>query len=135
MAIALVLASALVLATGVSLWAQEPCSGEPIEVLNKDICELSKWIAVEDSATVCQIRCLMEFDYEKCGFGIFPGWIGGTVIADENAEYGFYFDPKTVWIAEITIEVIQTTTCQIRDNPKYYDGGTWCIPFSPSEIR
>jgi hypothetical protein len=75
----------------------------------------------------------MEADPEKCG--ITPVWIGGIVYADENAEYGFDFDAGTVVIAEITAETYQTNTCQIRENPKYYDGGLWYIPANFKDTR
>lgn len=116
--------------------AQEPCDGDGIEVLNSDICGLDKWITVKDSATVCQIRCVVE-NPEDPGktCGIDPHWIGGTVEADEYAEYGFNFDPATIEIAEIVAEAYQTTTCQIAEDPKGFSGGHWFIPVSFRDIR
>ncbi len=123
----------LILGSWIILSAEEPCEGGPIEAVNDDPCELKKWIGVEDSTTVCQILCLMEMDPEKCGIN--PSWIGGKVIFDEQAEYGFYFDPATVIIAEIVAETYQTNTCQISEDPKYYDGGTWYIPYNIVEVN
>ena len=130
-----ILTAALILLISICLLAQklEPCEGEPIMALNDDICGVKKWIAVEDSVTICQILCLKDADPEKCG--IDPSWIGGKVMFDEEAEYRFNFDPATVVIAEIVAETYQTTTCQIAENAKYYDGGTWYIPYNIIEIE
>jgi len=128
-----ILSAALILSISICLSALEPCSGDPIEVLNDDICGVKKWIDVEDSVTICQILCLKDGDPEKCGIN--PAWIGGTVLFDEGAEFGFNFDPATVIIAELVAEAYQTTTCQIKDDPKYYDGGTWYIPYNITEIQ
>jgi len=129
----IMLAAIMTLAGGIYLSAQEPCSGESIEVLNDDPCDASMWIGVRDSATICQILCLLKEDPEKCG--IDPSWIGGTVQVDENAKYGFTFDAGTVRIAEMTAETYQTTICQISNDPKYYDGGTWYIQANFKETR
>jgi len=134
--IVIMLALVLLIPVGIYISAQEPCSGEPIEVLNEDPCGPSIWIGVEDSVTICQLGCIAENPEEpgeKCG--IKPSWIGGSVVADEGAELGFYFKPSTVFIAEITSEVIQTNLCQMKDDPKYYDGGTWVVPFGLKEIK
>lgn len=48
-------------------------------------------------------------------------WIGGTVERYEN-EWGFRFDPDTIIIAEITIEVWQTTIKGISENLDYWLG-------------
>jgi hypothetical protein len=123
----------LIISFGISAQKFEPCSGERIDVLNNDICGAKKWITVDDSVTICQILCLQDADPEKCGIN--PSWIGGKVYADEGAEYGFNFEPESVRIAEITAEAYQTTTCQIAENPKYYDGGTWYIPYDITEVQ
>jgi hypothetical protein len=126
----------MVFAAAGNVLAQEPCSGEPIEVLNSDPCGLEKWIAVEDSVTICQIKCVFdnpEEPGEKCG--IDPSWIGGTVQFDEEAELGFNFIPSTVIIAEVTAEAYQTTTCAIAENPKEFDGGLWYVHFDIRDIK
>jgi hypothetical protein len=125
-----------VLVLGQIVFAQEPCEGEGIDVLNIDICEAEKWITVKDSATVCQIICVVE-NPEDPGkvCGIDPQWIGGIVEADEEAEYGFSFDPATVEIAELVAEAYQTTTCQIAEDPKGFSGGRWFVPADFREIR
>jgi hypothetical protein len=133
--VVLLLIMILVLVAGSAL-AQEPCSGDPIEVLNADFCGLEKWIAVEDSATICQIKCLVEKPEDpgkECGIN--PSWIGGTVEFNEGAELGFNFIPRTVIIAEITAETYQTTTCAIADNPKEFDGGLWFVPIDLKDIK
>jgi hypothetical protein len=135
-ALGIMLVAMAVMAFGQIALAQKPCEGEAIEVLNVDICEAEKWIAVEDSATICQIMCVVE-NPEDPGkaCGINPSWIGGTVEADEEAEYGFNFDPATVEIAEIVAEVLQTTTCAIAEDPKGFSGGRWFVPADLREIR
>lgn len=134
-AIAVILGAVLLPVAG-RLMAQEPCDGDPIQVLNADPCKLSKWIDIKDSVTICQALCILEYPedpQEKCG--IYPSWIGGTVVADENAEDGFYFEPETVRIAEIVIEIYQTTTCAIAEDPKGFNGGTWFVPCNLVEKR
>ena len=108
----------------------QPCDGSPIEVLVNDLCGMSKWIAVTDSTTVCQILCPY-----LAGGGpgknnpceMIPGWIGGTVIADPSAPDGYYFDPGTVRVYETTLEGYQTTLCFIRDRPGFFNGGLWFV--------
>lgn len=46
-------------------------------------------------------------------------WIGGTVERYEN-EWGFRFNPDTIIVAEITIEVWQTTIRHISENLDYW---------------
>lgn len=132
----ILLAAMTVLAFGQIAFAEEPCAGEGIEVLNADICGAEMWITVKDSATVCQVICVVE-NPEDPGktCGIDPSWIGGTVEADENAEYGFYFIPETVEIAEIVAETYQTTTCAIAEDPKGFSGGRWFVPADLREIK
>ena len=134
--VVLLLTLILMLAPSSILLAQEPCEVEPFEVLNVDPCDLSKWIAVEDSATLCQIKCVFDNPEEpgdKCG--IKPSWIGGTVEANEEAEHGFNFIPSTVRIAEITAEALQTTLCAMAENPKEYDGGLWYVHYDVQDIK
>ena len=66
-----------VLVFGQMVFAQEPCKGEGIDVLNADICGAEMWITAKDSATVCQIICVVE-NPEDPGkvCGIDPSWIG-----------------------------------------------------------
>ena len=136
--IMLLVASVLLIPLGIYLSAQEPCKEESVEALINNNCGggASKWIAVKNEPTVCQIICLAqdpENPEKECGIN--PSWIGGTVYAEEGAEYGFNFDPSTVVIAEITAEGLQTNICQIADNPKAYDGALWYIPYDLREIR
>jgi hypothetical protein len=126
------LAVILLVPLGFYLSAQEPCKEESIEAQIYNDCDggVTKWILSKNETSVCQIICLAqdpEDPEEKCGIN--PAWIGGTVYADENAPYGFDFDPSTVVVAEITAEALQTTICQIAANPKDYDGGLWYIRF------
>lgn len=132
----ILLAAVAALLLGQIAFAQKPCEGEKIEVLNVDNCGAEKWIAVEDSATICQIICVVENPEEpekECGIN--PSWIGGIVKADENAELGFDFVPETVEIAEIVIEILQTTTCRIAEAPKEFDGNRWFVPADFREVR
>ena len=48
-------------------------------------------------------------------------WIGGIVEIYEN-EWGFRFDPKTIIVKEVTIEVWQTTIRGISENLDYWLG-------------
>jgi len=48
-------------------------------------------------------------------------WIGGIVETYEN-QWGFRFDPKTIIVAEVTIEVWQTTIRGISENLAYWLG-------------
>ncbi len=44
---------------------------------------------------------------------------------------GFYFDPRTTYVAEVTVEAIQTTIDQIKANPDEFATnslGSWVIP-------
>jgi hypothetical protein len=129
------LAAILVLSASSVVLAEEECAGEPIAVYNEDPCGLTLIIEVEDSATVCQIRCVAENPEDPGKYcGINPSWIGGTVIEDES-ELKFRFDPATVIIAEIVIEQMQTNTCQIAENPEDYIKGVWYIPYNVVEIK
>lgn len=114
-----------------------PCDGSNIEVRIDDLCGMSKWISVTDSTTACQILCA----YNSGGHGkktsceFLPLWIGGTVVADPGAPDGYYFDPSTVIVAEVTAEGLQTTLCSIRDDPVRYNGGTWFVHAWFGDIR
>ena len=130
--VVLMLTSILLIPVGIYLSAQEPCKEESVEALIDNSCGggVSKWIAVKNEPTVCQIICLAQDpeDPEKeCGIN--PSWIGGTVYADEGAEYGFNFDPSTVVIAEITAEGLQTTLHAIMQNPAQFaeNGTIWYV--------
>jgi hypothetical protein len=50
-------------------------------------------------------------------------WIGGIVESYGN-QWGFRFDPKTIIIAEVTIEMWQTTIQGISENLSYWLGKT-----------
>jgi hypothetical protein len=52
-------------------------------------------------------------------------WIGGGVVPDSILRHGFYFDPNTILIAEATVEGMQTTISQIREDPVYYQNNGW----------
>lgn len=131
---AVLLAAFLVLSTSSMLLAQEECEGNAITAYNDDPCGLTLRIAVEDSATACQIFCVYKNPEDPGGkCGIDPYWIGGTVVEDES-ELKFNFDPATVRIAEIVIEQMQTTTCQIAENPENYMKGTWYVPYNVVEV-
>jgi hypothetical protein len=136
-AIAVILATSSVLfAFAICLAELQPCEYKPIEVLNENSCGQSKWISVTDSLTNCQILCLVgrpEDPTKECGIN--PSWIGGTVVFDERAELMFYFEPSTVEIAEITAEALQTTLCQIAENPKYFDGGRWFVAYNVVDVK
>jgi hypothetical protein len=119
----------------------QDCDGSPIEVLNEDICGISKWMQVADSSTVCEILCHQSSGGKK-GKPSTPDcellmicWIGGTVVAHPAAENGFYFEPGTVRVAEVTAEGMQTTICQISLNPDFYDGGLWYVGAFLSDIN
>jgi hypothetical protein len=52
-------------------------------------------------------------------------WIGGRVVPDNGVPHGFYFDPSTIVIAEITVEGMQTTVSQITADPEYFSENGW----------
>lgn len=112
------------------------CDGAPISLLNADPCGKSMTIKVLDSASVCNITCAVNrpsnADY-TCPVQDL-GCIGGTVIADAGAQWGFRFDSTTVVVAEVTAEGMQTTICQINANPDTYNGSLWYIPAAISNI-
>jgi hypothetical protein len=109
-----------------------PCIGSPIEVVDQDPCGKSLTIQVNDSAAVCNILCIWERPSKPKDRWLCPvdplSWIGGIVVADSTAENGFYFDPNTVIVAEITAEGMQTSVCMISANPELYDGSLWYVP-------
>ena len=59
----------------------------------------------------------------------------GYPVADPTHENGFYFDPNTIIVAEITAEAYQTSICQISSRLGVYDGGTWYIPYMPIAVE
>ena len=61
-------------------------------------------------------------------------WIGGTVEKYEN-EWGFRFDPNTIIVAEVTIEVWQTTIRGISENLNYWLGETAVVGAKVTEIH
>jgi hypothetical protein len=114
-----------------------PCTGSPISILNTDRCGKSMTIKVYDSSAVCDITCFMTrprgANY-TCPVAA-PSWIGGVVIADPNAQWGFRFDSTTIVIAEVTAEGMQTNICQIAQYPQMYaDGRIWYIPSAFSNL-
>jgi hypothetical protein len=52
-------------------------------------------------------------------------WIGGQVVPDQSYPYGFYFDPNTVLVAEMTAEGMQATIQQIAQDPEYFARHGW----------
>ncbi len=52
-------------------------------------------------------------------------WIGGAVVPADSCRHGFYFDPHTITAAESTVEGMQTTIKQIRQDPRYYQNNGW----------
>jgi hypothetical protein len=52
-------------------------------------------------------------------------WIGGEVIVDSSCQHGFYFNPNTIVICEISVEGMQTTIEQIAGDPHYYAHNGW----------
>jgi hypothetical protein len=113
------------------------CAGNPISILNTDRCGKSMTIKVFDSTAVCDITCFMTRPRRAnytCPVAI-PGWIGGVVIADPNAQWGFRFDSTTIVIAEVTVEGMQTNICQMAQHPEMYaDGRIWYIPAGLSNL-
>jgi len=61
-------------------------------------------------------------------------WIGGIVEKYEN-EWGFRFDPKTIIVAEVTIEAWQTTIRGISENLDYWLGETAVVGARVIEIH
>lgn len=108
-----------------------PCAGNPIEVINEDLCGMSMAIAVDDSTAVCNILCVTNEPSkpkDRWTCPVYPlSWIGGIVIVDPEAEHGFRFDPNTIVVAEVTAEGLQTSICQIAANPSMYAGGRWYV--------
>ena len=52
-------------------------------------------------------------------------WIGGGVVPDDSYPHGFYFDPNTVLVSEVTVEGMQTTIQQITEDPEYFAENGW----------
>jgi len=61
-------------------------------------------------------------------------WICGIVERYEN-EWGFRFDPKTIIVAEVTIEVWQTTIRGISENLDYWLGETAVVGARVVEVH
>jgi len=113
-----------------------PCDATSVKVHNNSFCGESIWIEVPDSDVTEDILCgpCTENSFEVCD--VFPiVWIGGTVVVDASYEHGFYFDPTSIIVAEVTAEGYQTSICQIANSPGVFDGGTWYIPFLPIKIE
>jgi parallel beta-helix repeat protein len=53
-------------------------------------------------------------------------WVGGIVEMYKN-EWGFRFNPSTIFVAEVTIEAIQTTIRGISQNLPYWLGHLACV--------
>jgi hypothetical protein len=115
----------------------DPCTGNPIDVLQSDYCGQSMRIEADDSTTVCAIECwLTSKNTRKCP--TFVAWIGGIVVVDEAAPLGFYFDPSTVAVAEFTEEGSQTTLCAISENPASFAADPnrrWWVTANLSDLR
>ncbi|MEA1887416.1 MAG: hypothetical protein U9N72_09415 [Bacteroidota bacterium] len=75
------------------------------------------WIGTYSDSIVNEIKSVTGTDTKL--------WIGGGVIPDSKREYGFYFDPNTVLMAEATVEGMQTTIQQISQDPLYYQNNGW----------
>jgi len=113
-----------------------PCDGAPIEVYVESHCGKSMWIQINDSTTVCNILCMWnktKKDNWTCP--VLHSWIGGIVVADPSYEHGFYFDPNTVIVAEVTAEGLQTTICFIANTPSFFDGGYWYVQSEITDVR
>ena len=114
-----------------------PCAGSPISILNTDRCGKSMTIKVYDSSAVCDITCSMNRPRRAtytCPVAL-PSWIGGIVIADPNAQWGFRFDSTTIVIAEVTAEGMQPNNSQMAQHPEIYtDGRIWYIPSAFSNL-
>jgi hypothetical protein len=115
----------------------EPCAGNPISVLVTDDCGLSMRVEVRDSANACAIQCwLNEKNKRKCT--VFVAWIGGIVVEDATKPLGFYFDPNTVEVAEVTEEGSQTTLCAISSNPPFFASDPtrkWWVTANLSDLQ
>ena len=48
-------------------------------------------------------------------------WIGGAVVKEPELDHSFYFDPATITWGKITVEGMQTTIQQIKDNIEYFE--------------
>lgn len=53
-------------------------------------------------------------------------WISG-IVEEYSNKWGFRFDPNTIIVAEIVIEVWQTTIRGISENLTYWLGGMACV--------
>ncbi len=84
------------------------------------------WVGTNDDSTAQIMKSLVDTATKR--------WIGRRVLPDNKLSHGFYFDPNTITIAEMTIEGMQNTIAQITKNPAFFSENGWSnggttIPF------
>lgn len=54
-------------------------------------------------------------------------WIGGQVKLNAKGQYGFYFDPESITVAEQPDAARQTTISELRREPQKFTHGIWYV--------
>jgi len=114
-------ASALVISTVVA----SPETRVYLNLSETDVLVGNRWAMIEDVNSDCiKVETNSDEVWAKLVQLYQNGserWIGGIVERYEN-EWGFRFDPDTIMVAEVTIEVWQTTIRGISENLDYWLG-------------
>jgi hypothetical protein len=70
------------------------------------------WVGINDPSVAAQARELAAAGAQQ--------WVLGRIVPDSGQRHGFYLDPSTVSLAEVTAEGIQTTVEQVSRRPSFY---------------
>ena len=70
------------------------------------------WIGMDDESDYQELKSENPTGSEL--------WIGGAVVKYHELDHGFYFDPATITWGRITVEGMQTTIQQIKDDIEYF---------------
>lgn len=105
----------------------DPAFGEAAQILVEDEHTGDRlWIGIEDPSVFGEFQ-------RMCASGQLS-WIGGAIVIATDHSLGFFIDPDTVLVAEITAEAMQTSLAAIQANPAHFtpagDGGLpqWVVP-------
>jgi hypothetical protein len=83
------------------------------------------WVGINDPAVALQANILAASGAQR--------FVLGHIVPDPNQRHGFYLDPNTVSLAEVTAEGIQTNVEQVSRRPAFYAPGgaggfdTWAL--------
>ena len=75
------------------------------------------WVGTNNDSTAQIMKSLVDTATMR--------WSGGRVLPDDKLSHGFYFDPNTLTIAEVTVEGMQTTISQIAKKPTFFSENGW----------